>query len=315
MSYTPRCSKGTFTVLVLAVFAFSIAPALAGDFYDDVRRVDEALAKNPSKAIGPVVESCRSRRNMAMKLHKMGQVARAERRLRQCFDALQIPARVEKVVKAPTIEELQARSAKEVERALTLEPDVDNGLTLYRECAACHMPEGWGYVSGAVPQLAGQHRSVIIKQLADIRAGHRENPLMAPYSSAESIGGAQAVADVAGYIDTLEISVENGKGSGEALALGETLYRENCLRCHGAEGEGDGSRYIPRIQAQHYRYLVRQFERMLEGKRKNADPEMLAQIQGFEPNEIEAVADYVSRLTPPEEFQAPPGWSNPDFAR
>jgi hypothetical protein len=27
----------------------------------------------------------------------------------------------------------------------------------------------------------------------------------------------------------------------------------------------------------------------------------------------DAILDYVSRLQPPEELQAPPGWSNPDF--
>ncbi len=303
--------------LFFAALAFvSTTPAMADDFYDDVRRIDKALAKNPNKVIQAAVESCRSRRNLAMKLYDMGQHDRAARRLKHCFEALQIPAEVKAaVVKAPSVEELQARSAKEVERALTLTPNVENGLTIYRECAACHMPEGWGYKSGSVPQLAGQHRKVVIKQLADIRAGNRENPLMEPYSSAESMGGAQAVADVAGYIDTLEISIENGKGKGDDLALGERLYKDNCLRCHGAEGEGDGEKYIPRIQSQHYRYLVRQLERMLEGKRKNADPEMLAQIKSFQENEIAAVLDYVSRLTPPEEFQAPPGWKNPDFVQ
>jgi hypothetical protein len=40
---------------------------------------------------------------------------------------------------------------------------------------------------------------------------------MVPYSSAESIGGAQTVADVAGYIDTLEISANTWKGPGDDL--------------------------------------------------------------------------------------------------
>jgi cytochrome c553 len=136
---------------------------------------------------------------------------------------------------------------------------------------------------------------------------------MLPYSSVESIGGAQAVADVAGYIDTLEISVENGKGTGKDLARGERLYRENCARCHGPSGAGDDSTFIPRIQAQHYDYLVRQFEWIRDGKRRNADPEMVEQIQGFSDREVRAVMDHVSRLEPPKSFQAPPSWQNPDF--
>ncbi len=318
MQPTRRSLSLTLTLATLVALAITLpsASALAGDFYDDVRRVDQALRTNPNKVIDQAIESCRTRRNAAMKLHKVGQITRAERRLRHCFEALQIPLEVKKaVVKVPTPEELRAKAAKEIERALTLEPNAGNGLKIYRECAACHMPEGWGYTSGMVPQLAGQHREVIIKQLADIRAGNRENPLMEPYSSAESIGGAQAIADVAEYIDTLEITIENGKGSGEDLARGKQLFEANCVRCHGSDGEGNAEKYIPRLQSQHYKYLVRQVERMLEGKRKNADPEMLAQVKGFNPSELSAILDYVSRLTPPEELQAPPGWKNPDFVQ
>jgi hypothetical protein len=61
-------------------------------------------------------------------------------------------------------------------------------------------------------------------------------------------------------------------------------------------------------------HLVRQFEWIRDGKRRNADPDMVAQIEGFEEREVRAVLDYVSRLEPPEEFRAPAGWRNPDFA-
>jgi cytochrome c553 len=211
------------------------------------------------------------------------------------------------------MKKIQAEAAREVERALALTPNIENGLKIYRECAGCHKPEGWGLRTGSVPQIAGQHRTVVIKQLADMRAGNRDNLLMAPYSSVESIGGAQAVADVAGYIDTLEISIQTGKGSGENLELGEQLYNENCVRCHGETGAGSGSEFVPRIQAQHYKYLVRQFEWIRDGKRRNANLEMAAQIEDFDDLQTHAVLDYVSRLEPPEELRAPPGWKNPDF--
>lgn len=204
-------------------------------------------------------------------------------------------------------------AAREVQEALSLKPNIENGLRIYRSCAQCHQPEGWGTKDGAYPQLAGQHRTVVIKQLADIRAGNRDNPTMYPYASVERIGGPQAVADVAGYIDTLEMSVDTGKGTGSDLELGAALYAKNCARCHGPRGEGDAERYIPRIQSQHFAYLLRQFEWIRDGKRRNADPEMVAQIRDFSPRETRAVLDYVSRLEPPEELQAPPGWRNPDF--
>ncbi len=304
-------------LIAAAIAVLLAAPnaALATDFTDALARVDYGLRNNPVRVSQFALESCRKRRDFAVKLYEARQIARAERSLKFCFDILQIsktrPATTGQA--APSMEEVQAQAAREVEQALKLTPNIENGLEIYRSCARCHKPEGWGLPSGSVPQLAGQHRKVVIKQLADIRAGNRDNVLMIPYASAEAMGGAQAVADVAGYIDTLEISVGNGKGPGRDLELGERLYREHCARCHGTAGEGHADNYVPRIQAQHYKYLVRQFRWIKDGKRRNANAEMVAQIQGFKKRESQAVLDYVSRLEPPAELQAPPGWHNPDF--
>jgi len=295
----------------------SPGPLRAGEFEDELARVDRVLKQRPSDIPAQALESCLYRRNDAVRLYRAGQVARAERRLRYCTRTLHTadlpkPPAVH-VEEPPSMQEIQAQAAHELEQALALTPNIEKGLEIYRTCAACHMPEGWGLSGGSVPQIAGQHRTVVIKQLADIRAGNRDNVLMVPYSSVESIGGTQAVADVAGYIDTLEMTVDNGKGTGEQLELGAQLYRDNCVRCHGAAGEGDAEKFVPRIQAQHYAYLVRQFEWIRDGKRRNANPEMAQQIHDFDEQETQAVLDYVSRLEPPEDLRAPPGWHNPDF--
>jgi cytochrome c553 len=305
-------------IVAAALMLAGPRPALA-DFAEDLGRVDRALKENPSRVLPQVVQSCVHRRNDAVRLYQAGHLERAERRLKYCIQVLKIPEEapppVVQQAAPPPKEENQARAARELAQALALAPDVANGLKIYRTCAECHMPEGWGLSSGLVPQIAGQHRKVVIKQLADIRAGHRQNVLMAPYSSVESIGGPQAVADVAGYIGTLEMSIDTGKGPGTELELGAQLYKDNCARCHGQTGEGNGDAFVPRIQAQHYEYLVRQFEAIRDGKRDNANPEMVTQIHDFDALQTHAVLDYVSRLEPPEELQAPPGWHNPDFAR
>lgn len=310
-------SRARWIAVAVAALALCPAPALGDTFEDELARIDRALREEGGATPWQVRDSCRARRNAAVRLYEIGQTARALRGLKYCRDVLKIRDEEKAPAKAavPSREEIQARAAREIERALALTPDVGHGLEIYRSCAACHMPEGWGLSNGTVPQVAGQHPKVVIKQLADIRAGNRDNVLMAPYASAESIGGAQAVADVAAYIATLEISVDTGKGPGEDLELGERLYGEQCARCHGATGEGDDDRFVPRIQAQHYDYLVRQFEWIRDRKRRNANPEMVAQIQEFGEREMRAVLDYVSRLDPPADLQAPPGWHNPDFAR
>jgi len=78
----------------------------------------------------------------------------------------------------------------EKDEAMLLKPDLENGLDVYEVCAACHLPEGWGTKEGTFPQLAGQHRNVLIKQMADIRALNRDNPTMYPFALPEAIGDA-----------------------------------------------------------------------------------------------------------------------------
>ena len=208
-----------------------------------------------------------------------------------------------------------AEDAKtEYEEAMSLAPDPENGKRVYLTCAVCHRPEGWGTQDGTYPQIAGQLSTVVVKQLADIRARNRDNPIMYPFAVPSILGGAQEIADVATYISRLPMTPVNGVGLGRDLELGGRLYKENCVECHGEQGEGDVKEHIPALWGQHYRYLLRQFEEIKIGKRRNADPEMRKQIKRFSGRDIRAVMDYTSRLRPPKEKLADdPGWHNPDF--
>ncbi len=202
---------------------------------------------------------------------------------------------------------------KEYDQAITLKPALINGRKAFESCAVCHGPEGWGNEEGTYPQIAGQLASVTIKQLADIRADNRSNPMMTPFSSMQALGGPQTMADVAAYIAQLPMTPRNGVGPGMDLASGEKLYNDNCVDCHGENGEGDVKKHIPLIQGQHFNYLERQFRWISDGRRRNADEEMVKQIESFWGRDITDVMDYTSRLKPPTEKLAEPGWQNPDF--
>ena len=299
--------------MIFTASAVLTMPVMANTFMEDLEQVDKALKTNPTGALEQSRQSCLTSRNHAVTLNKMGSEERARRALQYCFDSLRIP-RVEVVkVVAPTQQDLEDAANKEYEKALTLEPDVANGLAIYRECAACHEPEGWGRTTGSVPQIAGQHRTVVIQQLADFRAGNRESVLMAPYATVESIGGPQALADVAEYISTLEISVENGKGPAADLERGKELYNTQCVECHGDNGQGSNDEIVPRMQSQHHKYVVKQLKAIRDGKRRNGSEEMAYLVEDLDDGEISAVADYMSRLQPAAELRAPAGWKNPDF--
>ncbi|MEA3274323.1 MAG: c-type cytochrome [Pseudomonadota bacterium] len=205
-----------------------------------------------------------------------------------------------------------ALAAGELEGAIHLEPDLENGRKVYLLCAVCHQPEGWGSRDGDYPQIAGQHSSVMIKQLADIRARNRDNPTMFPFTLLDHLT-LQQIADVSAYIARFPMNPDNGVGPGDDLEHGEGIYAKNCVECHGDRGEGIAGDQMPLIQGQHYQYLVRQFEWIRDGKRRNADPEMIEQIKSFTSRDVSAVMDYTSRLRPPAERLAQPDYRNPDF--
>lgn len=187
-----------------------------------------------------------------------------------------------------------AGGLEETLEAVRLEPDLERGRTLYAVCAECHGPGGGGVPDGTIPQLAGQHRSVLVKQLVDIRSGLRSNPTMYPYVA--RLEGLQELADLAGYIETLPIPSDNGIGPGGGLERARRLYERSCARCHGERGEGSAAAIYPRLQGQHYRYLVRQMIDVADGRRGNANAEMVAALANFTAADVALVADYLSRL-------------------
>ncbi|NNF95805.1 MAG: c-type cytochrome [Halobacteria archaeon] len=206
----------------------------------------------------------------------------------------------------------------ERDEALKLKPDLENGVDVYEVCAACHLTEGWGTKDGTFPQLAGQLKGVLIKQLADIREGNRDNPTMYPFALPASIGDAQALADVVAYIEKLPMNPDNGKGPWDKgapeFAQGKKLYEDNCVKCHGKQGEGHLEKFFPLIQGQHYTYMLRQFEWIRDGKRRNANPDMVKQIKEFSNKDMKMVINYVSRIPVPKQKLAPSkDWINPDF--
>ena len=279
-------------------------------------------------------------------------------------------------------------TAEEALEALKLEGDVEEGEEIYTVCAACHQPTGWGDPLGVFPQLAGQHTTVLIKQISDIRAGNRDNPTMYPF--AMQIEGAQDIADVCSYIQTREMNpnprvgpggpswvlsnlrkevwpisldniqqkvgnenfkklksieekefkskkeflaaLKNTIGAGELkkheavilenadwvtdLDLGKTLYEKNCVRCHQDHGQGNRKQpvtvkedqtaeadktkiepgYFPVLAGQTYLYLIRQFSWIQIGKRRNANPDMVKQINAFSFLDMKSVVDYAGRF-------------------
>jgi len=203
--------------------------------------------------------------------------------------------------KAPGIEspgyEWNAPVGEKVE-ALRRKGNAERGRETYQVCQGCHKPDGSGRPDGTYPQLAGQHATVLIKQMEDIREGQRDNPKMFPFAG-KHVVDVQGVADIAVHLQRLPIPPNNGRGPGKELERGKVLYEKNCEICHAKTGEGDAKKFYPVLAGQHYAFLLRQVREIKEKKRRNANPKMVKAVQGYTDADMEAVSDYISRLTLP----------------
>jgi len=193
-----------------------------------------------------------------------------------------------------------AQEGEKIE-ALHKKGDVKNGKEAYEVCGACHLPSGAGRPDGTFPQLAGQHSTVLIKQMADIREGLRDNPTMYPF--AKTLTDPQELADVSAYIQSLCIPTDHGKYEGAdasvQIATGKDLYEKECKTCHGVNGEGDKEKFYPVIAGQHYKYLLRQMTDIRDGKRRNANPDMVKIIKKYDDKQLVAISAFQSSMTMP----------------
>ena len=189
-------------------------------------------------------------------------------------------------------------AAQDRSDAVNSHPDLTKGAELFQSCAVCHGASGGGTADGHVPRIAGQHFSVLVKELADYRNNRRWDPLMQYMADRHLLKSAQDIADVAGYASEIETLPESGVsvGSGEYLAQGAQVYEASCQSCHGKSGEGNARQDIPKVAGQNYQYLVRQIHDAVEGRRPNFSAAHIRLLKPLDYMGIMGVADYLSRI-------------------
>ena len=200
---------------------------------------------------------------------------------------------------AQTVEPRIARDREFTEGAW-LEPNLQHGAELYQTCAACHGPDGRGTDDGEIPAIAGQHGSVLLKQLTDFRHDQRWNERMQNFTDRHHLPGAQDLTDVAAYIAYLPRFPPSAKGIGDGRDLGEgaSVYFRKCERCHGPLGQGDLLRNRPRLAGQHYLYLLRQLQETAANRRPGMGHAHVDMLKDVSPEQLRGVADYLSRVSP-----------------
>src|ERR1700690_3036155 len=175
-------------------------------------------------------------------------------------------------------------------------PTVSEGGRLYRPCMVCHQLNAWGSPDGAIPSLAGQQERYLERQLTVFRSGARVDTAMQIVTAHPSVNSQEDIIALARYLSTLEPNPNPIRGSGKHLRVGQELYTHICAACHGAAGQGEAGNRVPRLAGQNHPYLKRQIEAAAALHKDLAPPEMTSAIRSMRPQEMDALADYLSRL-------------------
>jgi len=167
-----------------------------------------------------------------------------------------------------------------------------------QNCTWCHGGSAQGYAPA--PRLAGQRYLYLESQLADFRSHARDNPFSRQYMwGATANLNAQNIRDLAVYFSTLRPKAADD-GDNRLVSLGRTIYQEGmpdsnivaCVVCHGPNAEGISQ--IPRLGGLEYSYLRRRLEQWGQGYHGAAGPPMPDISSKLLPDQIEALASYLS---------------------
>ncbi|MEG3640123.1 c-type cytochrome [Magnetococcus sp. PR-3] len=172
----------------------------------------------------------------------------------------------------------------------------DQGPLVFKErCLVCHGPHGWGR-AGGIPALAGQHASVIIRQLENFFQGRRVSMTMAPIAEDLLTEHPQWIKPLAQHIASMPKNPRPQQGRGDDLERGEDTYKLKCSGCHGAKAQGSGAAVIPALNGQHYDYILDQLNRFATRELTVKSREMMRRVRKLSHVERLALADYLSRL-------------------
>ena len=170
------------------------------------------------------------------------------------------------------------------------EADPMRGETSAAVCAACHGQNG----NSAAPQwpnLAGQHPDYLYEQLQYYKSGERANAIMLGQAAGLD---KQTMADLAVYYAGLEAEI--GETPEELLTTGRSIYMGGIAE-KGVPGSG-----YPRLSGQKVQYTSDQLMAYRSGERAGyGQAGVMNDIAAnLTDEEIQAVANYVRGLYPPE---------------
>lgn len=167
-----------------------------------------------------------------------------------------------------------------------------------RNCTWCHGTNAQGYT--VAPRLAGQRPQYVMSQIQSFHAHTRDNPFSKQYMwSAVAALDPNTARDLANYFASIPPKPAND-GDSALAAKGKRIFMDgipeanivSCYACHGPNGEG--IRDIPRLGGLAYFYVKARLEQWNQGYHSTAGSPMPMVASHLGPDEIEALASYLS---------------------
>ena len=167
-----------------------------------------------------------------------------------------------------------------------------------RNCTWCHGTGGQGYM--VAPRLAGQRPAYLEGQIRSFRDHMRDNPFSKQYMwGAVAALDPRAVRDLASYFASIPPKPADD-GDPKLVEQGKAIYMggipeanvASCYACHGPNAEG--VRDIPRLSGLAYFYIKARLEQWGQGYHSGMGTPMPIVARELGPEEIEALASYLS---------------------
>ncbi|MBF0218077.1 MAG: c-type cytochrome [Gammaproteobacteria bacterium] len=152
--------------------------------------------------------------------------------------------------------------------------DLANGERINRNCALCHGAFAQGAKGRLSPRLAGLPREYLIKAMEDYRSGVRRNPTMMETTGLANMSN-NDIEDIAAYLNMLDLTRDarfdvRPISMGSDLAVGETIFMDECKDCHGRDGRGKPNKEAPPLTGQHGEYIFSTIK-LFQAKLRNHD--------------------------------------------
>ena len=184
-------------------------------------------------------------------------------------------------------------------------------LYMRKTCLACHGRGGKRAIQD-YPNIAGQEKTYLARQIMDIVEGKRTGGLNAQGKPrAEAMRGALVTPEgqpritkdeakqIADWLSGLEPAKPRPPKDlkPEDIAAGEKLYKKKrCRTCHGKMGDKPLKGY-PYIAGQKYEYLVHQIQDIRDKKRTNGKTKVMVNfVRKLKDEEIAQIAAWLSTI-------------------